>query len=274
MFGGTPAFLPLGIEGFHYCNQTPQNDRYHFLHTHEDLYELHLHLNGRSVFDVEGRLFPMFFGGAVLTKPGESHGVRIQQDCLYERAHFWIPVTALSSIDPSLTRCFGDRPFGQKNYVLLTPGAASHCAAELVRIDALRGKPELASVGFASLLAILSEVSCASAETARLAERGSELVTEAIRLIDEKVESIRSVEDLADRLFVSRVHLSRVFSRQMETTLSRYLTNRRVERAKELLRSGASVTEACFSSGFSNISYFIRVFKSSTGVTPHRYSEN
>ena len=267
------AHLPFGIEGFHYSNSAPQNDRFHMLHTHQDVFELHLHLNGNAVFNVEDHLFPMAFGCAVLTMPGENHGVQILQDCVYDRAHFWIPVKTLDSLDPSLTRCFYDRPVGQKNCVLLTPGAATHCVAELVRIEALRNKPELVSVGFASLLSILSEISAASSDTALFANRRSEIVTEAIRLIDEKVESIRSVEDLASRLFVSRVHLSRLFSEQMETTLSQYLMTRRVDRAKELLREGASVTEACFSSGFGNVSYFIRVFKNTTGVTPHKYSE-
>lgn len=51
-----------------------------------------------------------------------------------------------------------------------------------------------------------------------------------------------------------------------------YLTGMRVERAKELLTgSNLKIKEVCERLGYSNINYFIKVFKDATGVTPGDY---
>ncbi|MBQ3028199.1 MAG: AraC family transcriptional regulator, partial [Lachnospiraceae bacterium] len=41
--------------------------------------------------------------------------------------------------------------------------------------------------------------------------------------------------------------------------------------AKALLQEGASVTEACYRSGFNDYANFIRSFKKVTGVSPGKY---
>lgn len=51
-----------------------------------------------------------------------------------------------------------------------------------------------------------------------------------------------------------------------------YLTGMRVEKAKELLTgSNLKIKEVCERLGYSNINYFIKVFKDATGVTPGDY---
>ena len=41
--------------------------------------------------------------------------------------------------------------------------------------------------------------------------------------------------------------------------------------AKRILEQGASVTEACYESGFNDCSYFIKCFRKSVGFTPYQY---
>ena len=49
----------------------------------------------------------------------------------------------------------------------------------------------------------------------------------------------------------------------------------RIETAKRLLEDPeASVMDVCFKSGYSNVSYFIRVFQKYTGKTPARYRDD
>src|SRR5580693_962246 len=54
-------------------------------------------------------------------------------------------------------------------------------------------------------------------------------------------------------------------------TPHQYLTAVRVEKAKELLEQGASVTEACFAVGFDSLGSFTGLFKRRAGLNPSEY---
>ena len=47
--------------------------------------------------------------------------------------------------------------------------------------------------------------------------------------------------------------------------------NLAINRAKELLKMTKSVKESCFGSGFSDVTYFVRLFKKREGITPGAY---
>ncbi len=75
------------------------------------------------------------------------------------------------------------------------------------------------------------------------------------------------------RLFgVSPYHLSRSFSRQFGVSVSDALTVARMDRAKELLRSGElSVKEVAARTGYSGGNYFAKAFRRACGVPPSEY---
>ena len=51
-----------------------------------------------------------------------------------------------------------------------------------------------------------------------------------------------------------------------------YLNEYRIEKATRKLRlTDMSVTDVAFSSGFSDLSYFIKIFKKTKGVSPGKY---
>ena len=55
---------------------------------------------------------------------------------------------------------------------------------------------------------------------------------------------------------------------------TRYIQQYRVNKAKELLiKTGASIEDIAVAVGFANSSYFCKVFKSITGVTPSEFAE-
>jgi AraC-like DNA-binding protein len=80
---------------------------------------------------------------------------------------------------------------------------------------------------------------------------------------------------IADAVCVSDAHLSRLFRADGES-LMRYVWQRRLELAAELLRrggtSGPQVREIAFRCGFSTPAHFSRVFKERYGVTPREAS--
>lgn len=65
-----------------------------------------------------------------------------------------------------------------------------------------------------------------------------------------------------------------VFKRQMRTSFSEYLTERRIRQAKVLLKnSNMPLLEVAIAVGFENQSYFSRVFKSHVGSSPRQFRD-
>lgn len=82
------------------------------------------------------------------------------------------------------------------------------------------------------------------------------------------------VEELADVACVTKPYLIRLFKREFGTSPVQYINSKKVERAQLLLyTTDMPVKEVAYSLGFSDHSYFIRMFRKQTGSTPQEYRE-
>lgn len=80
------------------------------------------------------------------------------------------------------------------------------------------------------------------------------------------------ITTLAAQAGYSREHFIRAFRAAYGQTPGRYRTRRRIERARELLRSvNLTVTEICGLVGFSSLGTFSARFTEETGLSPTRY---
>ena len=69
-------------------------------------------------------------------------------------------------------------------------------------------------------------------------------------------------------------YLCRLFKRELGITVNAYLTKVRVEHSKELLKTEEAIADIARLCGFSDQSYFTKVFRQSEGVTPLKYRKN
>lgn len=97
-------------------------------------------------------------------------------------------------------------------------------------------------------------------------------VRRARDFIDRHYAQPVGLDEIAAAAGYSRYHLVRAFAAAYGETPGRYLSRRRVERARELLRSvNLSVTEVCHLVGFSSLGSFSARFAELCGVPPSRY---
>lgn len=77
---------------------------------------------------------------------------------------------------------------------------------------------------------------------------------------------------LASVVYLSQDYISRLFSEATGESLPNYITNRRMEKAKEYLSTtDLSVSKIAMEVGFSNFSYFSKNFRNYAGCTPNEY---
>jgi AraC-like DNA-binding protein len=103
---------------------------------------------------------------------------------------------------------------------------------------------------------------------------------------DERIVHLRAARDLMDLRFAdpldldqlaahagfSKFHFARAFKDAYGETPANYLSRRRVERAKDLLRSAnLTVTEVCMLVGFSSLGSFSSRFSEMVGMSPSAF---
>lgn len=84
-----------------------------------------------------------------------------------------------------------------------------------------------------------------------------------------------SLSSVARTVGLSPTYLSALFKREMRLNFSDYLTNVRIEKAKELLCcTSKMIYEVAFEAGFRDYRYFSQIFKKHTGLTPRQFQSS
>lgn len=100
----------------------------------------------------------------------------------------------------------------------------------------------------------------------------TEITKAALKIIDYNFCENITVEQLAEHLSVDISHFSRKFTKKTGVSPKKYILDKRINRAKELLATtDASILEISNSVGYDDQFYFCRIFKKYTGVTPSEY---
>ena len=81
------------------------------------------------------------------------------------------------------------------------------------------------------------------------------------------------VEQLSDELALSRMQLHRKVKSITGKSPGDFLRSFRIERAKQMLGNGSTVSDAAFKVGFNNLSNFSKTFKEHTGSLPSEFQQ-
>lgn len=95
---------------------------------------------------------------------------------------------------------------------------------------------------------------------------------EAIKYINAHYEEPLTLEKVATKVHLNPAYLSSVFKKEIGVGFADYLNKVRIEESKKLLRNRQyTILEVALSVGFENHSYFSKVFKKYTGITPKHF---
>lgn len=100
-------------------------------------------------------------------------------------------------------------------------------------------------------------------------------VTERIKkYVKEHIQDEISMSDIAEVVYLNPQYMVRLFKRKEGISILEYITSIRIKTAAELLRkTNDSIYQVAGLVGYSNYSYFSRVFKKATGKSPQEYKK-
>lgn len=100
-------------------------------------------------------------------------------------------------------------------------------------------------------------------------------INEIIKYINENYYSIESIDDVASHFYISKYYLCRIFKKTLGISLISYLNMIRIRQAATMLRNtNERITAISTKCGFNSTSYFCKIFKDETGLSPKDYKRS
>ncbi len=245
------------------------------MHAHDD-YELFYFISGDCAYKVEGNQYMLTPGCLLLMRPAEVHCLIADQDPCYERVVINFSQQLVKKIDPEclLLQPFTDRGLGQMN--LYKPGdlntGFSRTLMQIVNQDPPRREEEKAVVIRSNLFHLLYEIREAFLRRSLQPDASSHEKDDSrlIRYINENIQGDLSLDALADQFYLSKSQISRRFKQLTGTTLSDYITAKRLILAREKILAGEPAKEVSQRCGYHDYSVFYRAYRKKYGVSPVR----
>lgn len=106
----------------------------------------------------------------------------------------------------------------------------------------------------------------------RIPSKNNEIIKKAIRYISRNFASPLTLEEVAGEVHLNPAYFSTMFKQSTGSSFKEYLNMVRIEESKRLLsNTDYSVIDIAVATGFEDQSYFSKVFKKYTGLTPKQY---
>lgn len=268
--------LEYHITFVHEILRTREEENFRLLHSHGKFYKIIFFNSGTRDIRIGERVEKCGPGDILILTGGEMYGGR-SHDTFLDRYTIHIGENTFDmfgSYGKELMRPLTERPMYTGNRFRLPPENALKMNALLADTDKLmhirEGEKSTSMEAFSNIIKILALLN-QSHEDKKHPGEPSQMMLRILSYMESNYSRIHSAEEICREFAVSRSGLWRMFRQYMEQTPGEYLRRIRLKNARLGLEQGLSVTDACMECGFSDISYFIRLFRAAYGVTPYQY---
>lgn len=155
---------------------------------------------------------------------------------------------------------------------LLKPSKMNELEEALETVTGRLDQRGMSATAFMSEYAQADENLPAEAEAEENSEANSFIVKNALEYIRENSREKLRLADVADQVYVSQWHLSKLLNKHTGKTFSDILNGARMDRSKELLMDPAlRICDVAEQVGFQDLAHFSRVFKKMEGMSAGEY---
>ena len=247
---------------------------------HHDFYEVDMVWSGTMYYRVEGRSYHLTPGDILLIAPDELHQPDPEAErgpC--ERIVLWVDRAFLQQFqfygfDP--TECFDTAKPDHSSCLRFRDGDTQRIGELLDRCLREDGSEEfgsgmMADTNMLQAMILINRLYRRDIQSERRGHSDT-LVNRVLEYINSHYSEELNLDDLANRFFISKYHLSREFGRIVGMPVHRYIIQKRLAVAKQMLREGRPSSMVYQHCGFGDYSNFYRAFRNEYGVSPKAYA--
>lgn len=251
------------------------------IHIH-DCYEIYYSISGGKQFLIDNRFYDFHPGDIFFINQYESHCLSQIDNVRHERIVLSIYPEFLRHFrteNTDLDYCFSCRSSRFGHRLSLSEEEQKRFLYYIHKLGQSGefGQDLLDQAAFVELMVFLTRcfLSRCSQEENNPAAAPShhEQMDQILSYVNQNLTEDLTLQMLADHFYISTSYLCRLFKESTGTTINRYITARRITRAKSLLSEGCSVTETCSRCGFRDYSNFLKAFTKAVGISPKKYAQ-
>ena len=231
-------------------------------------------------------LTPPHFANTIeilLTKGIEgSININENHDTFKEKSAYYIPPGAIHSMKyvkgGDLIVCFQINIEKLKTYinlenVLLADGFLIESSYYCVDFDELYKNITALTTADSlkkEIVCILNIFDCFHKQNKQIDSPIDPIIKKIIQYVEKNYQNKITLESISSELGYHKNYFSTLFKKTMDISFTKYLNNVRISHACNILQYN-SMAETCEKCGFSDESYFIKIFKETLGITPLQY---
>mgnify|MGYP004482762241 FL=1 len=262
------GYLKEPFRLFHLADSRRERIEYHY-HTFHKVIIL---LAGKAGYAIEGERYDLSPGDFVLVGRGSIHRPEVAEDDFYERMILYIDpayLTSLSTEDCDLESCFRQAQTAFRYVYRDEGGSRVRQLFETLARTSREGGYGAALLERAQFLELMVEVNrvCRGGHQVQAAA-GDRKVVALLQYLNLHLTEELSIDQLAERFYISKYHMMRRFRQETGYSIHGYLTEKRLLLAQRLLAQGVSPSEAGERAGYQDYSTFSRAYKKHFGRGP------
>lgn len=264
------------FECYHYLDPIPPLVDFH----EHEFYEVYFFLGGDVSYIIDGRTYQLRPGDILLTDNRDIHRPNIRPGKPYERYVLWVHPDFIAQqleLGDNLSACFVDAD--QKGHKLIRPDSATLSHLKGICEKILRAQSEQAfgsrTLSYAYMTQFLVYLNRAYFATPANLDQDvteNEKVNQVVAYINENLQEDLTLDQIAGALYVSKYYLNHLFKAYTGLSLYQFIIKKRLVRARDMLREGYPVMDACLQCGFNDYSNFLKAFKREFGRSPKEFS--
>ena len=266
------GYLHSNFKMFHLIDSERKDFSYHY----HDFNKILIFLSGDVTYSIEGRSYDLEPNDIVFVNAGEVHRPLIHSAAAYERIIIYVSPSFLSSYREDtydLGLCFKQAHERQSHVLRVNSFRGSSLGNVTERLEQSLHDSDYANELYHDLLFLEFMIQLNRAAIHHNIDyisnsSSNEKILAVLDYINGHLTEELTVDGIAEKFFLSRYYLMHTFKEETGYTLGDYLSTKRLKLARELIRNGTPITEACYACGFKNYSTFSRAYKKSFGSAP------